>query len=128
MNFIKYSIVLGIMIFAGCGPTCQSSLENAHKAYGIGYIVGKYIDTFNRGRPNFVLDSGDTLSLIYYNRAYKFANTGDYVRKDSNTLELIIVRDIEYSYYPMCGDREYRKLDREYREMSRKAKRQKQSD
>lgn len=128
MNLIKYPILLGIMILVGCGPTCQSSLENAHKAYGVGSIVNKYIDRDNRGEPNFILDNGDTLSLTYYNTAYEFANIGDYVRKDSNTLELIIVRDIEYSYYPMCGDREYRKLDREYREMSRKAKRQKQSD
>jgi hypothetical protein len=116
------------MILGGCRPACQIGLEFSHKTYGVGYIVGKYIDTFNRGEPNFVLDTGDTLSLTYYNRAYEFAIVGDYVRKDSNTLELIIVRDIEYSYYPMCGNREYRKLDREYREMSRKAKRQKQSD
>lgn len=119
---MKYPILLVIMIFVGCTPACQIGLEFSHKTHGVGSIVNKYIDRANRGEPNFILDNGDTLSLTYYNTAYEFANIGDYVRKDSNTLELIIVRDIEYSYYPMCGDREYRKLDREYREMSKRQK------
>lgn len=110
MNIRHFYLLLLCVVTLGCNDSaCRTGIKIIRNYYGKGVIVGKYIDHNDRGNPKLILSSGDTLHLTYYYHVYKLLDVGDYVFKDSSSIEVFIENEKgESSYFPICGGKEYR--------------------
>lgn len=109
---IAFKVLLASMCtFQSCN-TCKTWLQEHEKNnHYYGTVMGKYLDTSYNGRnePMVILGSVNTYKKNAYPtfnyEIYNLIDSGDYIIKDSGTLQRILIKNQDtLTYYPQCGE------------------------